>query len=74
MATTITPRPGTYDRLPPGCAELLTPGEAAEALGLTPSGLRARAARGQVPFVRTPGGWRRYRAADVLALLDGGAR
>jgi excisionase family DNA binding protein len=51
--------------------ELLTPREVAEILGVTAATVAAWARAGTIgAFVRTPGGHRRYRRADVLALRD----
>ncbi|GLY73363.1 MerR family DNA-binding transcriptional regulator [Actinoallomurus iriomotensis] len=51
--------------------ELLTPREVAEIFGVTAATVAAWARVGMiVSFVRTPGGHRRYRRDDVLALRD----
>ncbi|MGI5225925.1 MerR family DNA-binding transcriptional regulator [Actinoallomurus sp. CA-142502] len=51
--------------------ELLTPREVAEIFGVTAATVAAWARVGMiVSFVRTPGGHRRYRRAEVLALRD----
>jgi len=52
----------------PGDEERLTPGEAAEALGLSPNYLHYLEARGKLRSTRTLGGHRRYLAASVEAL------
>lgn len=65
---------------PPGVAtatgerDLLSVSAAARMLGVSPSSLRAWAAAGRVPHVRTPGGHRRFeRATLVRWLKDRGA-
>ena len=45
---------------------------ACEILGVNQSTLRHWTARGRVPFFLTPGGHRRYREADLLALTEPG--
>jgi predicted site-specific integrase-resolvase len=47
---------------------LLKPAEAAALAGISARALYQRAHRGRLACVTTPGGTRRYRAADVLAL------
>jgi hypothetical protein len=46
---------------------LLTAAEAAERLGRSPSWLRERTARGDIPWVRLDAGPRMYRAEDLAA-------
>src|SRR5690349_17707081 len=46
---------------------------ACEILGVNQSTLRAWTDSGRVPVFLTPGGHRRYREADLRALLDAGA-
>ncbi len=49
--------------------KLLTPAEAAEALGITRRRLAFLTGKGDVPVAeRTPGGHRRYRATDIGAV------
>ena len=48
--------------------ELLTIGEAAMQLGVTPAGVRALERRGQLTAIRTVGNHRRYRLPDVVRL------
>lgn len=47
----------------------LTPSEAAELVGLHADSIRNYANAGVLPSRRTPGGHRRFRRSDVLALL-----
>jgi excisionase family DNA binding protein len=56
--------------IPAGEPELLTPAEAAQRLRVTPITLRAWAESGRLPCIRTPGGHRRYNAADISAILN----
>ena len=46
------------------------PGEAARILGLTPAGVKAIEARGQLEAIRTSGGVRLYERQAVLALAE----
>ena len=48
---------------------LLSPREACALLGVDPPVVVRLARTGKLPFIRTPGGHRRYREADVRALL-----
>lgn len=50
---------------------LLTPAEVAQAFRVDPKTVTRWAKAGRLPFVRTLGGHRRYREADVRALRDG---
>ena len=50
--------------------ELLTIGEAAMQLGVTPAGVRALERRGHLASVRTAGGYRRFRWGDILHLAE----
>ncbi|HLG74673.1 MAG TPA: MerR family transcriptional regulator [Chloroflexota bacterium] len=50
--------------------ELLLPGEAARLLGLTPAGVKAIEARGQLRGFRTSGGYRLYQRTDIMALAE----
>jgi excisionase family DNA binding protein len=52
--------------------KLLRVAEAAEILQVHPQTLRDWERHGSIVAVRTPGGQRRFRLADVLALRDGG--
>jgi uncharacterized protein len=54
----------------PAFMALVTTSEVARVLGLSPSTVRALAARGRIPSRRTPGGHRRYDLAAVRAALD----
>lgn len=50
--------------------ELLTPGEVARLFGVDPKTVTRWAAAGKLSALRTLGGHRRYRSAEVFALLD----
>jgi excisionase family DNA binding protein len=50
--------------------EWLTLGEAARLLGVDGTTLRGWADAGKIPVFRTPGGHRRFNAADLTTLLD----
>jgi excisionase family DNA binding protein len=52
-----------------GTPELLTPGEVGRLFRVNPRTVWRWANQGRIRSVRTPGGHRRYRAADVRALL-----
>ena len=49
--------------------ELLTPGEVAKMFGVDPKTVTSWAKRGRLTSVRTLGGHRRYRRAEVSAIL-----
>jgi excisionase family DNA binding protein len=49
--------------------KLLPPGKAAEILGVSTKTLSRWSDEGKIPFIRTLGGHRRYRASVVLALI-----
>lgn len=51
--------------------QLMTPREASQHLGVTVTTLAQWARAGRLPAAYTPGGHRRYRLADVQALLAG---
>ncbi len=51
---------------------LLTPGEVAAMFRVDPKTVNRWARMGRLDSVRTPSGQRRYREAEVRALLDGG--
>ncbi len=51
--------------------EWLSLQEASQRVGVAPATLRAWADGGRVPSIRTPGGHRRFRLADVTALTAG---
>lgn len=53
--------------------ELLTPGAVAAVLFVDPKTVTRWARAGKIDSIRTPGGHRRYRRADVYALRAGGA-
>lgn len=50
--------------------QLLTPGEVAARFRVDPKTVTRWAAAGRLPSIRTPGGHRRFRPADVQRLLD----
>jgi excisionase family DNA binding protein len=50
---------------------LLTPGEVATLFRVDPKTVTRWAAAGRISSIRTPGGHRRFREAEVRALLDG---
>ena len=50
---------------------LLTPSEVARMFRVDPKTVNRWANRGRISSLRTPGGHRRYREAEVLALLNG---
>jgi len=56
-------------RVPDG-DRLLTPGEVAAVFRVNPKTVSRWAKAGRLAAVRTPGGHRRYRQTDVLALLS----
>lgn len=62
MSNSFTPEP------------LLTPGEVAEMFRVSPKTVTRWAQAGKLTSLRTVGGHRRYREAEVRALLNGGAR
>jgi excisionase family DNA binding protein len=49
--------------------ELLTPGGVAALLFVDPKTVTRWAIAGKLPAIRTPGGHRRYRRSDVLAIM-----
>jgi excisionase family DNA binding protein len=49
--------------------DLLTPGEVAALFSVDPRTVTRWAAAGRLPYIRTPGGHRRYREDHVRALL-----
>jgi excisionase family DNA binding protein len=49
--------------------DLITTGQAAERLGVSPQTIRRWADDGSLPSVRTPGGQRRFSPVTVAALL-----
>ena len=55
----------------PDAEILLTPREVAELFGVDPKTVTRWAKAGKLTSIRTLGGHRRYRAADVEALLGG---
>lgn len=54
-------------------SELLTPSEVARLFGVNPKTVTRWAEAGKLHAVWTIGGHRRYRAAEVYALLEGNA-
>ncbi len=69
--TTTGPRTGGGDRAVPriGAPRLLSVSAAARLLGVSSSSLRAWAAAGRVPCVRTPGGHRRFELDELVRWL-----
>jgi excisionase family DNA binding protein len=62
------PGPRTGDMMPDD--RLLTPAEVASLFGVDPRTVTRWATSGRLSPVRTPGGHRRYRRSEVLALRD----
>ncbi len=58
-------------QLPPEPEALLTPAEVAALFRVDPKTVTRWAKAGKLSAIRTLGGHRRYRAAEVQALLDG---
>lgn len=54
--------------------DLLSPSEVAKLFRVDPKTVTRWAKAGKLSAIRTLGGHRRYRASEVLALLDGGTR
>jgi excisionase family DNA binding protein len=52
---------------------LLTPGEVATLFRVDPKTVTRWAASGRISSIRTPGGHRRFREAEVRELLEGSA-
>jgi len=63
----VSAGPGAAGML--GGPELLSVSAAARMLGVSPSSLRAWAAAGRVPHVRTPGGHRRFQREELVRWL-----
>lgn len=59
------------DKTPTPGRKLLTPGEVAVSMRVDPKTVTRWAAAGKIRSIRTPGGHRRFYAADVQALLEG---
>lgn len=57
----------------PVIENMLTPAEVAASFGVTATTVGRWARTGKVRFITTPGGHRRYREADIRALLEEGA-
>lgn len=55
---------------PPEAEELLTPGEVAQLFGVDPKTVSRWSDAGKLDALRTLGGHRRYRSAEVKALLE----
>ncbi|MFN8110845.1 MAG: helix-turn-helix domain-containing protein [Thermoleophilia bacterium] len=68
-AHTSQSTPSTAPQAGAGTRELLSVSAAARMLGVSPSSLRAWAAAGRVPHVRTPGGHRRFRREELVQWL-----
>jgi excisionase family DNA binding protein len=56
----------------PDIERLLTPAEVAAIFRVDPKTITRWAKSGRLTCVKTLGGHRRYRAAEILALLNGG--
>lgn len=54
-----------------GESPLLTPGEVAALFRVDPKTVTRWASAGKIGSIRTPGGHRRFREAEVRALLEG---
>lgn len=67
MATTDTP----VEQPQPRAEPLLTPAEVAALFRVDPKTVTRWANDGLLPFIRTPGGHRRYYEAEVRALMNG---
>ena len=63
----MTQRPTDEDE-----SDLLSVSPAGQLIGVSASALIRYEAQGLIRSIRTPGGHRRYRRADVEALVDGG--
>lgn len=57
---------------PPAQDKLLTPGEVARLFRVDPKTVTRWARTGRIGSIRTPGGHRRYYAAQIRALLSEG--
>lgn len=51
---------------------LLTPGEVARILRVDPKTVTRWATQGRIQSVRTPGGHRRFFAAEIMGIAEGG--
>lgn len=51
--------------------DLMTPGEVADLLRVNPKTVTRWANQGKISSVRTPGGHRRFKAIEVLAIAQG---
>jgi excisionase family DNA binding protein len=51
-------------------SDTLSPSEAALLAGVHEDTLKRWARTGRIPAIKTPGGWWRFRRADVLALNE----
>lgn len=52
--------------------DLLTPGEVARILRVDPKTVTRWATQGRIQSVRTPGGHRRFYAAEIMGIAEGG--
>lgn len=52
--------------------DLLTPGEVARILRVDPKTVTRWASQGRIQSVRTPGGHRRFFAAEIMGIAEGG--
>lgn len=67
----MTSRGGRMAQLPPEPEALLTPAEVAALFRVDPKTVTRWAKAGKLSAIRTLGGHRRYRAAEVQSLLAG---
>ena len=51
--------------------KLLTPGEVAKLFRVDVKSVARWAARGLIPSIKTPGGHRRFKESEILALIKG---
>jgi len=63
-------RPGTVSQVVR--RDLLTPGEVARILRVDPKTVTRWATQGRIQSVRTPGGHRRFYAAEIMGIAEGG--
>ncbi len=59
-----------YSELTVSTEYTLTPQDVADQVGTTRQTVSRWARKGQIPCLTTPGGWRRFRQADVDSFLE----